>query len=127
MHQQRARYWSNRAVVNRGPCGNNIGKGVQPPQHFLAAFQTVTVLARVSARRVTGAVATACFHGAPRRTPARIPARSSDRIHVDLYTRQPDDHWLLTSVNRLEDSLALDSVGARLTLSDLYEKVVFIE
>jgi hypothetical protein len=33
----------------------------------------------------------------------------------------------LTSVNRLEDSLALDSVGARLTLSDLYEKVVFIE
>ena len=52
---------------------------------------------------------------------------ASDRIHVDLYTRQPDDRWLLTSVNRPEDSLALDSVGARLTLSDLYEKVAFTE
>lgn len=48
---------------------------------------------------------------------------ASDRIHADLYTRQPDGRWLLTSAERMEDSLALESVGAQLTLSDLYEKV----
>jgi len=48
---------------------------------------------------------------------------ASDRMHVDLYTRQGDGRWLLTSADRLEDSLILESVGARLTLSDLYERV----
>lgn len=48
---------------------------------------------------------------------------ASDRVHADLYSRQPDNRWLLTSVHRLEDSLPLESVGARVLLSDLYEKV----
>jgi len=48
---------------------------------------------------------------------------ASDRIHVDLYTRQANGRWLLTSADTLEDSLALESVGAQLTLADLYEKV----
>jgi len=52
---------------------------------------------------------------------------SSDRVHVDLYTRQPDGRWLPTSANRLEDALSLESVGARIALSDLYEKVEFPE
>jgi Uma2 family endonuclease len=47
---------------------------------------------------------------------------ASDRVHVDLYTRQPDGRWLLTSAGRLEDSLDLESVGCRLALADLYEK-----
>ena len=47
---------------------------------------------------------------------------ASDRVHVDLYTRQPDGRWLLTSAGRLEDSLDLQSVGCRLALLDLYEK-----
>ncbi|MGA9624926.1 MAG: Uma2 family endonuclease [Bryobacteraceae bacterium] len=47
---------------------------------------------------------------------------ASDRVHVDLYTRQPDGRWLLTSADRLEDSLDLQSVGCRLALLDLYEK-----
>jgi Uma2 family endonuclease len=50
---------------------------------------------------------------------------ASDRIHVDLYTRQADGRWLLTSADKLEDSLTLESVGAQLTLADLYEKVEF--
>jgi Uma2 family endonuclease len=50
---------------------------------------------------------------------------ASDRIHADLFTRQPDGRWLLTSASRLEDSLDLPSVGCRLNLSDLYEKVEF--
>jgi Uma2 family endonuclease len=48
---------------------------------------------------------------------------ASDRVHVDLYTRQPDGRWLLTSASRLEDSLDLQSIGCRLALADLYEKV----
>ena len=52
---------------------------------------------------------------------------SSDRIHADLYTRQPDGRWLLTSATRLEDSLDLQSVGCSLALAGLYEKVDFAE
>jgi len=47
---------------------------------------------------------------------------ASDRLHVDLYTRQADDRWLLTSAVSLEDSLTLESVGAKLILADLYGK-----
>jgi Uma2 family endonuclease len=48
---------------------------------------------------------------------------ATDRVHADLYTRQTDGRWLLTSPDRLEDSLTLESAGAQLTLADLYEKV----
>jgi hypothetical protein len=44
-------------------------------------------------------------------------------MHVDLYTRQPDGRWLLTSGDKPEDSLMLESVGAQITLADVYEKV----
>lgn len=52
---------------------------------------------------------------------------ASDRVHADLFTRQTDGRWLLTSATRLEDSLELESVGCWLTLSSLYEKVNFVE
>lgn len=48
---------------------------------------------------------------------------ASDRIHADLYVRQLDDRWLLTSADTLDDSLTLESVGVPLKLADLYEKV----
>jgi Uma2 family endonuclease len=48
---------------------------------------------------------------------------ASDRIHADLYTRQENGRWLLTSADRLEDSLSLESVGVQLAIADLYEKV----
>jgi Uma2 family endonuclease len=48
---------------------------------------------------------------------------ASDRMHVDLYARQADGRWMLTSASLPEDSLTLESVGAKLLLSDLYEKV----
>jgi Uma2 family endonuclease len=50
---------------------------------------------------------------------------SSDRIQVDLYTRQADGRFLLTSANDLEETLELQSVGCLLKLSALYEKVEF--
>ena len=48
---------------------------------------------------------------------------SSDRVHVDLFRRQPDGDWLLKSADRIEDSLDLQSVGCGLSLADLYEQV----
>jgi Uma2 family endonuclease len=50
---------------------------------------------------------------------------SSQRASAELFTRQPDGRWLLTAKSRLEDSLDLQSVGSRLSLADLYEKVEF--
>jgi Uma2 family endonuclease len=50
---------------------------------------------------------------------------SSDRVRAELYSREPDGRWLLTCAQRLEDSLTLESVGARIVLSDLYERVEF--
>ena len=48
---------------------------------------------------------------------------STDRIHADLYTREPGGGWLLISASRMEDFVTLDSVDARLGVADLYEKV----
>jgi Uma2 family endonuclease len=48
---------------------------------------------------------------------------SSDRIHVDLLARQPDGRWILTSADSREESLELQSIGCRLSLSELYERV----
>ena len=50
---------------------------------------------------------------------------ASDRIHGDLFVRQASGLWLLRSFGELEDVLTLESVGCRLKLADLYEKVAF--
>jgi Uma2 family endonuclease len=50
---------------------------------------------------------------------------SAERVRAELYTRQSDGRWLLTTVSRVEDSLDLQSVGVQLALADLYEKVDF--
>jgi len=47
---------------------------------------------------------------------------SSDRMHVDLYKRQAEG-WLLESADRPDQWLDLASVGCRLTLAQVYEKV----
>ena len=38
---------------------------------------------------------------------------ASDRVHADLFTRQPEARWLLTSASRLADSLDLQTAGCR--------------
>jgi Uma2 family endonuclease len=50
---------------------------------------------------------------------------ASDRVHADLYVRQPGGLWLRSSFGELENDLTLESVGCRLKLADLYEKVEF--
>jgi Uma2 family endonuclease len=50
---------------------------------------------------------------------------AQDRLHVDLYTRQPDGTWLLREASRPEDTVELQSIGCQLLLADVYEKVNF--
>jgi Uma2 family endonuclease len=48
---------------------------------------------------------------------------SSEQVSAELFTRQPDGGWRLIAVSSMEDSLDLQSVGCRLALADVYEKV----
>jgi Uma2 family endonuclease len=50
---------------------------------------------------------------------------ASDRVHADLYTRQANGLWLLSSAGGLDDVLTFESVGCEIKLADLYEKVEF--
>jgi Uma2 family endonuclease len=50
---------------------------------------------------------------------------SSDHKYIDLFTRQPDGDWLLTSASAPGDSLELSSIGCRLAVDDVYEQVEF--
>ncbi len=48
---------------------------------------------------------------------------AQDKVHVEQYARQPDDHWLLTDHRDATSCISLASVGIELRLSDVYEKV----
>ena len=48
---------------------------------------------------------------------------SSERISVDLFTRQADGKWLLSSADRMDASLDLQSIGATLALAGLYDGI----
>ena len=50
---------------------------------------------------------------------------SSDRIHADLFIRQPGGQWAVTEASSLEETIELRSVGATLKMVDLYDKVEF--
>ncbi len=48
---------------------------------------------------------------------------SQDSIQVECYKRQPGGRWLMTVAERLEDTVALESIGCTLRLADIYEDV----
>jgi len=50
---------------------------------------------------------------------------SSDHMYLDLFTRQPNGEWLLSSASAPSDSLELTSIQCRLVVDDIYEKVEF--
>lgn len=50
---------------------------------------------------------------------------AQDKCHIEHYTRQPDNQWLLSERQRLDDEILLSSVNCRLLLSDVYENVNF--
>lgn len=48
---------------------------------------------------------------------------AQDRVLVEHYSRQPGDRWLLHAANRLEDTMAIASLGCELPLSEIYLNV----
>jgi Uma2 family endonuclease len=48
---------------------------------------------------------------------------SSERIAADLFTRQPDGRWLLTTATNAEDVLELKSLACSIKLGSLYWQV----
>ncbi|MCW3053628.1 MAG: Uma2 family endonuclease [Chthonomonadales bacterium] len=49
---------------------------------------------------------------------------SQDRIRVEHYTRQ-GEFWLYVALERPEDTLHLASIGCRILLAEIYDKVTF--
>jgi Uma2 family endonuclease len=50
---------------------------------------------------------------------------SSEEMQADLFRRAPDGSWKLVSAEKPEDVLELQSIGCRLVLADICEKVEF--
>jgi Uma2 family endonuclease len=50
---------------------------------------------------------------------------SQDAIRAEHHVRQPDGSWLFREFNSPESELELNSIGCRLNLGSLYERVVF--
>lgn len=48
---------------------------------------------------------------------------AQDAVHVEQWTRQPDGRWLLTEFDDPAAELALESIGVRIGIAGLYEKV----
>ncbi|HXG67483.1 MAG TPA: Uma2 family endonuclease [Blastocatellia bacterium] len=52
---------------------------------------------------------------------------AQDRHHVEHHVRQSDNTWLLSETNRIEDTIELVSIGCRLALNEVYDKVDVLE
>jgi len=48
---------------------------------------------------------------------------AQDKHHVEHFVRQPDNRWLLSETNRLEDTIHLSSIDCDLALIEVYDKV----
>lgn len=49
---------------------------------------------------------------------------AQDEPRVEHYTRQPDGRWLLTEYREMQDVVELPSLGSRLPLAEIYDKVL---
>lgn len=49
----------------------------------------------------------------------------TDKLRVECYSRQGDNSWLYRTAESLEGNIALESVGATLSLREVYERVTF--
>ncbi len=52
---------------------------------------------------------------------------AQDRPHIEHWSKQPDGRWLVGEVEGVEATLGLESLGVRLALVDIYDRVVFPE
>lgn len=48
---------------------------------------------------------------------------AQDTYHIEHYVRQPDNQWLLSETNEVEDAIHLPSITCSLELADVYAKV----
>ena len=48
---------------------------------------------------------------------------AQDKCYIEHYTRQPDNQWLLSERQQLNETVELSSINCTLLLSDVYEKV----
>ena len=52
---------------------------------------------------------------------------AQDRSHIEHYTRQPDNQWLLSEAKGMRGILQLSSINCKLKLAEVYDKVSFPE
>lgn len=50
---------------------------------------------------------------------------SQERPLVEVFTRQPDGRWLLSEAEGLDAQTVLESIGCRVALGEIYDKVDF--
>lgn len=50
---------------------------------------------------------------------------AQDRLALDLFTRQPDDRWLLDAYTDADAQIPLEAIGCTLRLREVYDKVSF--
>ncbi len=48
---------------------------------------------------------------------------AQDRMHADLYTRQPDGSWVLREARQMDDTLELRSIACHISMADLYSGI----
>ena len=50
---------------------------------------------------------------------------AQDAPHVEHWTRQPENRWLLAEYGDLSSNIALESIGCMLPLSEIYDRITF--
>ncbi|MCF8015139.1 MAG: Uma2 family endonuclease [Chromatiaceae bacterium] len=50
---------------------------------------------------------------------------NQDQVSVDVFTRQPDDRWILDAYTNPEAEIPLDALDCRLLMREIYDRVVF--
>ena len=48
---------------------------------------------------------------------------SQDKVHVDHYVRQPDQRWLLSETDALDQTVRLPAIDCELAVAEIYDKV----
>lgn len=48
----------------------------------------------------------------------------SEKAHVEVYTRQPNQQWMLSEASGVAATIDLPAINCRLALAEVYEKVV---
>ena len=50
---------------------------------------------------------------------------AQDKPHIEQFRRQPNGQWLLSATAGMESFIDLSSVGCRISLAEIYDKVEF--